>query len=917
MKPVPIAVRYDRGIRLPELDLWLDPPESQPRAFVSHAHSDHVARHEWMLCSDTTRLLIEARYGAGAVRQVHSLPWDVPWETNGYVLRLLPAGHILGSAMLHVTRMDDGASLLYTGDFKLRRGLSAEAAQLREANTLIMETTFGQPVYQFPPTEKVLASILAFVRDTLDDDMIPVLLGYSLGKAQEILAALQGVGVPVMVHRTMTKLTEVYEKLRQPFPPWKPFQPEEAPGHVLIFPPSAVRSQGLRQLKRIRTAMLSGWAMMPGAKYRYQVDEVFPLSDHADYPQLWECVKQVKPTLIYTVHGYTSGFTRDLRAQGYTAWSLTSEDQLELGLILSDQPQRPNLEPSQAETNVALTVSQLPPEAFARWAAACEAVAAESSRLNKQRLLADYLQTLPESELARAVRWLAGSLDDPRLSQTALHTGWATIRQSLIAATGMREAEFRRLSRSQNDAGRTAALVLQYLSKENLPTACPLLSDIAGLFAQLRRAAGVEAKAEVLRKMWPTLSPLEGSYVVRLLTGELRIGSREGLVEEAIALAFSQPVEAIREAAMLCGDMGRAAQLARQGRLAEAKPTLFVPIKVMLASPEESAEAIWQRLAAEKAQTAVWLEEKYDGIRAQLHVGKGRCEIFSRDLKPLTEAFPEMATAATELGEEVIADGEIIAYADDKKLTFHDLQRRLGRKQEADLFFSSDISVTYVMFDLLWRNGHSLLHLPLEERRRQLETLVLPPSWRRIEVRSARSPQEIEEAFHAARRAGNEGLIAKESSSAYTPGRRGKSWLKLKKAFSTLDVVVVKAEQGHGKRSHVLSDYTFAVRDEAGRLRVIGKAYSGLTDAEIEELTEHFQAHTLSQRGSVRTVIPNVVLEVAFDSIRPSRRHNSGLALRFPRIKAIRRDKTADDIDTLAYARALAGVDNAENDASS
>jgi DNA ligase-1 len=313
-------------------------------------------------------------------------------------------------------------------------------------------------------------------------------------------------------------------------------------------------------------------------------------------------------------------------------------------------------------------------------------------------------------------------------------------------------------------------------------------------------------------------------------------------------------------------------------------------------------------LAGEHEQNAVSLEEKYDGIRAQVHASASRFEIYTRDLKSVTGQFPEIAAAARELQDEVIVDGEIIAHADDKRLTFHDLQRRLGRKDEKDFFIRSDITVRYVVFDILWSNGRSFLREPLETRRRHLETLVLPSTWQLILFRDVDSAEAIEEAFHAARRAGNEGLIAKDKSSPYTPGRRGKSWLKLKKAFSTLDVVVVKAEQGYGKRSHVLSDYTFAVQDETGALRVIGKAYSGLTDAEIEELTEHFIETTVSQRGNVRTVTPNVVLEIAFDSIRPSERHDSGLALRFPRIKAIRRDKSAADIDSLAHARLLAGL---------
>ncbi|MDB6139269.1 MAG: ligase, partial [Verrucomicrobiaceae bacterium] len=306
---------------------------------------------------------------------------------------------------------------------------------------------------------------------------------------------------------------------------------------------------------------------------------------------------------------------------------------------------------------------------------------------------------------------------------------------------------------------------------------------------------------------------------------------------------------------------------------------------------------------------SVWLEDKFDGIRAQVHRTAQGVEIFTRDLKPIGHQFPEVKQAAAQLQDELILDGEIIAHSGTEKLTFFDLQKRLGRRDQEDLFMPSAITVQYVVFDVLWRNGESLLPLPLVERRKCLDALQLPSGITRVEKFTATSSPEIEMAFQAARRRGNEGLIIKSPASPYTPGRRGKAWLKLKKAFSTLDVVVVKAEQGHGKRNHVLSDYTFAVRDEAsGALRTIGKAYSGLTDAEIETLTAHFTENTLSTRGRVRTVVPDTVLEIAFDSIQPSDRHDSGLALRFPRIKTIRHDKRPDEIDTLGYARQLAGV---------
>ena len=255
----------------------------------------------------------------------------------------------------------------------------------------------------------------------------------------------------------------------------------------------------------------------------------------------------------------------------------------------------------------------------------------------------------------------------------------------------------------------------------------------------------------------------------------------------------------------------------------------------------------------------------------------------------------------------MILDGEILAYAEGKKLTFFDLQKRLGRKSEDDLFQSrSDVPVIFHAFDLLWMEGASMLREPLHARRERLESLVLPDGISLAPSFAVHSPEEIEAGFRAARLRGNEGLIAKDGASLYTPGRRGFAWVKLKKELATLDVVVVGAEMGHGKRSHVLSDYTFAVRDDASdALLTIGKAYSGLTDVEIAELTEHFQATTMVQRGHYREVDPQIVLEVAFDSVQPSMRHSSGLALRFPRIKAIRRDKTPAQIDGLAYARSL------------
>jgi DNA ligase 1 len=888
MLPPLIEVVHRKGIYLPEADLWLDPHFGVKRAFISHAHSDHVARHSMTFCSETTRDLMKVRYGYKDEGEMRALPMREVIEWEGWELRLLPAGHIIGSAMLHLTRKADGATLLYTGDYKLRQGLSSERCELIQADTLIMECTFGLPHYVFPPTSQTVAAILQFVQETIEDGGIPVLLGYSLGKAQEILCALAEAGHPVMVHKSIWEMTRAVAPLLGKLPEYELFDASRAKGHVLLFPPSNGKSLVLKKLKVCRTAMLTGWAMNPGARFRYQVDEIFPLSDHADHPELLETVDIVQPRRVWLVHGYTREFAAELRARGVEAWTLERDDQLELPIT-----------GAKAEiVATAPTKEEWGEGSFAEWARVCSQTAEVSSRLKKIDLLANFLRGLDDEDLQRAATFSSGST-----GEGAVNTGWALIKRALMELSQINEAEYRAISRSQADAGRTAYLVLQ---RATLVTKECGLRDVAHLFQRLRQASSQMERVSLLRDRLQTLSATTGSWLVRLLTGELRMGSREGLIEESIATAFEQSADDLREASMLCGDIGAAALLAKQNRLKEATPQVFVPIKVMLASPEETSEDIWKRLQLPR----VWLEDKYDGIRAQVHLAGGRAEIFTRDLKLISSQFPEICQAMQLLSDEVIVDGEIIAHAEGKKLTFFDLQKRLGRRDQADLFLPSEVSVKYVIFDLLWRNGASLLHLPLEQRRAELEALSLPKGIERIEVITATSAEEIEAAFLAARRRGNEGLIAKDAASIYSPGRRGKSWLKLKKAFATLDVVVVKAEQGHGKRSHVLSDYTFAVRDEASgnALRVIGKAYSGLTDAEIEELTEHFTQTTLSEKGRVRTVKPEIVLEIAFDSIQPSDRHDSGLAMRFPRIKAIRRDKSAHEIDTLAYAMKLAGV---------
>jgi DNA ligase-1 len=905
-----IEVRYERGLYLPQQDFWLDPRDAKRFAFISHAHGDHIAPHKEVVVSERTARLMQVRLPGSRIE--HALPFGDRRFIRSLELMLIPAGHILGSAQCLLFAGDE--TLLYTGDFKLRPGKSAEQAEWRRADTLAMETTFGLPRYRFPPTKGVIDTMVAFCGETIDAGEVPVLLGYSLGKAQEILCSLEGAGLTPMLHGSVYRMTRIYEEFGQSFCKYVRYNGNDVVGKVLICPPSANRSPMLEKIPRKRVALISGWAVDPDAVYRYQVDAAFPLSDHADYDDLLRYVELVQPRKVFTLHGFAAAFATDLRARGVEAWALSQGNQMELHF--KSREKRPESLPKPVGTpaDADQPTSQSKSE-FDEFAKVGEAIGVTPAKLEKIRLLSDYLRGLTSEYLRTVTTYFTGrafAQSDPRI----LHVGWAVIFRALQDATKIGDGEFHRIAGKHGDAGKTA---FEVLDGRTAPQPFGILES-AELFQSLHRARGPIAKAKLLQDRLSTLSAREGEYVVKILTGDLRIGLREGLVEESIAKAFDVPLEEVKRGNMLLGDIGQTALFASRKELHKAELSMFRPIKCMLATPEPSADAVWSRFIAaagdDRSQpespvaATVYVEDKFDGIRAQLHRSKERVEIFSRDLRRITGQFPELAEQAVKFDQELIADGEIIAFAEGRRLTFFDLQKRLGRKDEnADLFAgaAADVPVAFVIFDLLWMNGRSLLNTPLRERRKQLGGLVLPPQFKKAKVTPARSSNEIEQIFQDARQRLNEGLMIKDPESFYLPGTRGMFWFKLKRELATLDVVVVAAELGHGKRNHVLSDYTFAVRDErTGELLPIGKAYSGLTDPEIAELTEHFKQNTIADQGRYRRVKPDVVLEVAFNSIQPSTRHASGLALRFPRIKAIRRDKDVTSVDTLQYARELA-----------
>jgi DNA ligase-1 len=584
--------------------------------------------------------------------------------------------------------------------------------------------------------------------------------------------------------------------------------------------------------------------------------------------------------------------------------------------------------------------------AFAR---ACAAIAAIASKLEKIALVGGYLRDLGDDDLAPATRYFTGN-PFPQAQERSLAVGWRTLAEAAATTWGVDDAALGVAYRATGDLGAALGpfvrpshdlgLFREQLTPARLYALLLEIADATGKNAQKRRRVLCE------RVFSACTDPLEATYVIKIMTGELRIGLREGLVVDAIAQAFARDPRAVRRAASAAGDLGAVALAAKHDALDQVTIAYHAPIAFMLASPIAYGSE-YEELAA-----AAWLvEDKYDGIRAQAHVTPQRVSLFSRTLNDVSGSYPEVVDALRALPGSCALDGEIVAVRDGRVLPFRYLQARLQRKDVAAELMR-EVPVRYVVFDALAHDGEFLLDHPLADRRARLaellvtlslskggagDTLVLAP-WTALEAGAP--PAEVHERFEASRARGDEGLVFKRTDAPYTPGRRGKAWLKLKRELATLDCVVVAVERGHGKRVNVLSDYTFAVRtlrqaqgDKRGAqgdngLAVIGKAYSGLTDVEIAEMTQWFEEHRLPpedaraayERLALKRheilVEPSVVVEIAFDIIQKSRLHASGFALRFPRIVRLRPDKRAADADTLdrvaeVYAEMLAreGID--------
>lgn len=642
---------------------------------------------------------------------------------------------------------------------------------------------------------------------------------------------------------------------------------------------------------------------------------------------------------------------------------------------------------------------------FADLAALLETLAAEGSRLKKRAAIADAIRAVhgaaPDGRDAGLFAMYLAGMPFAEWDGRKLNAGGALLTRAVKDISDANDAQLAAAYRRHGDLG-AAALDLLESRRQVLGSPDQVRSDagltlheVAETFAAMASARTTAIRAALVQALLRRAAPVEAKYLLKLMLGDMRTGVKQSLVEEGIAVAANVSVAELRHAVMLEADLPEAVERAFAGTLSQARMRLFHPLGFMLASPVESPEEAVARFTQgepkvpkKKAQRtsqevagsapsvseaeqrpasaphiAAFLEDKYDGMRAQVHLGDrespGRVAIYSRNREDITESYPELEEAfasAGALGGASVLDGEILGWnfeggeedesADPvvaerglysgRALPFAVLGQRIGRKRVSNEW-RSRVPVIFMAFDLMVENGELVLHLPLRERRNRLEaiveriashatspleadtakdapqaglfaikTLALPGMPRLLlsPARLVQSAEDIDRAYAAARARSNEGVMIKAADSTYQPGRRGLAWVKLKRELATLDVVITGAEYGHGRRAGLLSDYTFAVRgpdyERTGELLNVGKAYSGVTDAEIAELTEFLKAHTLEDHGHFRTVEPLVVLEVAFNNVMRSERHASGFALRFPRILRLRPDKPLAEIDTLA-----------------
>ncbi|HVP17342.1 MAG TPA: ATP-dependent DNA ligase [candidate division Zixibacteria bacterium] len=536
-----------------------------------------------------------------------------------------------------------------------------------------------------------------------------------------------------------------------------------------------------------------------------------------------------------------------------------------------------------------------------------EKLEATRKRLLMIDVVSEFLEHLESKEVEPAVSMLLGR-PFPKWSQQTLEVSWTTLSQIIRRITEVEWGFFETAFHETGDIGSATKKVFensrvkrQSVLFEKALTLLEVRHNLEAIAVTVGYGSR-ERKERLITALLSRCSPVEAKCLVKVLIGEMRTGFHEGLMERAVSKAFEVPLKAMQRATMIIGDVGEVAAIAKtEGAegLARKSFIVFRPVNLMLA---QMANDVAEALALHSGRTA--FEYKYDGARVQIHKSGDKVRVFSRRLTDVTDSLPEVVQMVKEniKASEAIVEGEVIAVDHTgSPIPFQHLMRRFRRIRSIE-DMAKRIPVRLFLFDILYVDGKSLISTSYANRR---QTLVENAGQIHLTTQTVtESVQEAQMFLEKAMSEGHEGLMAKKVDSEYTPGIRGKRWLKIKPVLELLDLAIVAAEYGYGRRHGWLSDYCLAARDEeSGEFLPVGKTFKGLTDAEIIEMTNRLKELTIRRERGRVVVLPRVVVEVAYNEIQRSPKYECGMALRFARITRIREDKNPEEVDTIRKVR--------------
>jgi len=548
--------------------------------------------------------------------------------------------------------------------------------------------------------------------------------------------------------------------------------------------------------------------------------------------------------------------------------------------------------------------------AFRELCELCENLGGTTKRLLMVDLTADFLKALDPSEVEPAISMILGR-PFPRWDQRVLELSWTTVSGIVRRLTELDWSDFRAAYSQTGDVGSAVKTVFETRKMKKQATLFEKtmsVLEVRRAFENIAEVSGHgsrERKERLVETLLSQASPVEAKYLIKIMINEMRTGFSEGLMEVAVAKTFDVSLEAVQTASMLTGDIGETASILKlKGKdgIANLRFQLFRPVKLMMAQmATDVSEAI------NEAGGPMAFEYKLDGARIQIHISGDRIRVYSRRLTDVTESLPDVVEMIRREIKacEAILEGEVIAVGTDRAspLLFQHLMRRFRRVHDIDEM-RQKIPLELQLFDVIYHDGKSLINVPYGQRRKKLSKIAGNIQLTKQMITG--DTRQAEGFLTEALRSGHEGLVAKKLTSTYTPGIRGKRWFKIKQILDPLDLVIVAAEWGYGRRHNWLSDYYLAAREvNTGEFMIVGKTFKGLTDDEIIEMTERLKGLIVQEEPHRVAVMPKIVVEVAYNEIQKSPKYECGMALRFARISRIRDDKSPEDVDTIQRVRGI------------